>query len=700
MIIYPDNLPNLLDFPSILHELSVLCISPKAAEKALELQPKHSKKIIETSLFETREFLLSLQQKNSVPLSHYPDIDKELILLKVENAVLQTTQIHKLRKLIASCNELILFLNDKEDIFPHLVQKLSHIEKDQFLTESINNVINTDGTIRDDASETLSFIRKQIQENRKHIDRVYRIHIQRLRKEGQLADIEENYINGRRVLGVLAEYKRENKGIMQGQSSSGKITYIEPQNAVELNNDKLALEEDERKEIHRILQQLTDIIRPYKSYLKDMQDCMIEFDLCAAKAKLALQMNATVPVLSESNSHIQLTNAFHPLLYLQNKRNQTTTVPFSCTLDQEKRIMVISGPNAGGKSITLKTIGLLQLMLQSGLLIPASARSEMGIKQQLMGDIGDSQSIEDGLSTYSSRLLKMKQMIKKSDANTLFLIDEFGTGSDPDLGGALAEVILNRLANSGAQGVVTTHFTNLKLLANHHDSVFNACMLFHLNTLKPLYQLQIGEPGSSFTFEVAEKIGLPLDIIHEAKEILSSDKIKMDKLLHQLQKEKNQILKLKRDLQKQMSKTTAEKREYIELTDMLENTLEKTRANRDERQKLIEYGKKLYQLTQEWIDNKDKKPIIQKFIKLAGYEYALKKQREAFEKTEQYKVKKIAAISDKISIGTKVKIMNSRETGIIQSLNNQRATVRIGRIDINIGIEKLEPYSEKPEGNE
>jgi DNA mismatch repair protein MutS2 len=374
----------------------------------------------------------------------------------------------------------------------------------------------------------------------------------------------------------------------------------------------------------------------------------------------------------------------------QNEKNQLT-IPINCSFVNDARIMVISGPNAGGKSITLKTVGLLQIMFQCGLLVPVAAKSEMCIKQSLFGDIGDNQSIEDGLSTYSSRLQKMNYFLKHTNEKTLFLIDEFGTGSDPDMGGAMAEVILNKMNETKAHGVVTTHFTNLKLLANHNEGIFNACMLFNSKTLKPLYQLHIGEPGSSFTFEVAQKIGLPIEIINEAKQKLSKEKLQMDKLLSQLQLEKNILAKIKRDLQKQMGKTTAEKREFQELNDKLEVTLEQSKEQKEDRQKLIEYGKKLHQLSQEWSNSKDKKPIIQKFIKLAGYEQAKKKEQEEFEKTKAFKEERILQIKSKIEIGSLVRMLKSKEIGTIKLLkDNNRADVQFGRMIMNIGIEKLE----------
>jgi DNA mismatch repair protein MutS2 len=409
-------------------------------------------------------------------------------------------------------------------------------------------------------------------------------------------------------------------------------------------------------------------------------------------------LKATKPIISKNKNQTILYNAFHPVLFLQQNEKNQATIPINCSFIEDARIMVISGPNAGGKSITLKTIGLLQIMFQCGLLIPVAAKSEMCIKQSLFGDIGDNQSIEDGLSTYSSRLQKMNYFLKHTNEKTLFLIDEFVTGSDPDMGGAMAEVILNKMNETKAHGVVTTHFTNLKLLANHNEGIFNACMLFNSKTLKPLYQLHIGEPGSSFTFEVAQKIGLPIEIIEEAKQKLSKEKLQMDKLLSQLQLEKNILAKIKRDLQKQMGKTTAEKREFQQLNDKLEVTLEQSKEQKEDRQKLIDYGKKLHQLTQEWSNSKDKKPIIQKFIKLAGYEQAKKKEQEEFEKTKAFKEQRILQIKSKIEIGSLVRMLKSKEVGTIKTLkDNNRADVQFGKMIMNVGIEKLEIATTTPE---
>lgn len=691
MNIYPVNLPAQLDFDFIIEKLTTFCFGKEARKMCEQIKPQVAYAHILQLLSETNEILMSIQRADNFIPTAYPEIEKELQLLHIEQTVLTSFQFHQIRQMIVLVHELIQYLSDKEDVYPFIYRIVSpHVPAQQVL-DYINDIINPEGIVKDNASITLAQLRKQLQENRSLADRIYRNHIQRLKKNGQLADIEESFINGRRVLAVLAEYKREVKGIIVSQSSTGRIAFIEPQNVVEINNERIDIEAQEKKEIYRILQQLTAVIQPFASILQSFFKLLSYTDFVLAKAKLALALKATQPILHQHAAQTILYNAYHPVLFLQHAIKNEPVVPLQCAFTAQQRVMVISGPNAGGKSITLKTIGLLQLMLQCGLLIPVAANSEFSIQHQLFGDIGDNQSIEDGLSTYSSRLQKMKFFLQKTNKRTLFLIDEFGTGSDPDMGGAMAEVILHKLNETHAFGVVTTHFTNLKLLANQHEGIFNACMLFNSKSLKPLYQLHIGEPGSSFTFEVAQKIGLPTEIIDEAKRKLSREKLKMDKLLSQLQVEKNNLEKLKRDLKKQMGKTTAEKREFQELNDKLEVTLEQTREQKEETQKLIDYGKKLHLLTREWTEKKDKKPIIQKFVKLAGFELAKKKEQEALEKTAAYKQQKIQQLKDKLTTGASVRMLKSKEIGIVKNIiNQQRAEVQFGKVIIQVGIEKLE----------
>lgn len=697
MHIYPADLTRQLDFPYLLERLKSYCVSRQAVLHFDELTPNDHFETVHIRLRETNEALLSLHQGVGIPHAAFPELHTEIHLLGIAQSVLNSKQFQQIRQLVERSHELLQFLREKYEALPVLFERIRHLNYLHDLLDRIQEVFDKDGLVRDQASPALGNIRSALSENRKTSDRVYRNHMQRLAKSGQLADIEESYINGRRVLGVWAEFKREIKGMIHDHSASGKITFIEPANAVELNNEKLELEDAEKKEIHRILKDLTDEIRPWQLEIKNHLLNLIEFDQIHARARLAQDMKATLPQVAEHENGIHLLNAYHPVLWLQNQSAGQPTIPIHCKLDDTNRIMVISGPNAGGKSIALKTIGLFQIMLQCGLLLPASAKSVFGIKKAILGDIGDHQSIEDGLSTYSSRLIKMKYFLERAGKRTLFLIDEFGTGSDPDMGGALAEIILNELNSRKTLGVVTTHFTNLKILANQEEGIFNACMLFNSKTLKPLYQLQVGEPGSSFTFEVATRIGLPENIIQQARLKLSTERVRMDELLNQLQQEKNNQIKLRRDLIKQMSKTTAEKREYRELNEKLEDHLARQDENKEEKKKMMEYGRRLMQLTEEWMENKNRKEVIQKFVKLAGYELHKKRLQEEYERSEQFKTKKLLEAREKIKIGTKVKMLKSKESGQVLSMDEKRALVRFGRVDIQVGLEKLEAVRELPE---
>jgi DNA mismatch repair protein MutS2 len=689
MNIYPSSLVQQLDLDQVLSWLEESAFSKKAKNLCKAIKPSKQVYEIQEWLLQTNEYLLSMHQGDVIPHNQYPELDKELQLLLIENSSLKTVQFVAIRTLLSMTRELVQFFNEKEAVFPTLTKKMNTLTYFPEIEKNISEIINKEGIVKDDASPNLTLLRKALAENRKNTDRQYRLLITKLKKQGWLAEFEESYINGRRVLSVLAEHKRSVKGITHSQSESGKITFIEPMALVTLNNDRINLEEEEKNEIIKILKVLTELIQPYHSTINFYYNTLIFFDVVHAKATLALRMNATMPQLCTSASTLKLINAYHPTLYIHNKLLGLNTVPISCEFNDTNRIMVISGPNAGGKSITLKTIGLLQMMLQSGLLIPCSAKSEMCIVESIFGDIGDHQSIEDGLSTYSSRLLKMKYFLEKATPTSLILIDEFGTGSDPDMGGAMAEVILDELNAKKVKGVVTTHFTNLKILANTKEGIFNASMLFHIKTLKPLYQLTIGEPGSSFTFEVAEKIGLPAEIIQRSKEKLSTEKVLMDGLLNQLQEEKNKVAKLRKDLQKQIGKTTSEKRTFQDLNIQLDDKLLKINENKEEKAKLIEYGKRLYNLTQEWEQTKNKKGVIQKFVKLVDTESEKKKAQLLYEQTSEVIAKKVEIVKETIAIGSNVKIHKGKEIGIVKELFKKRAKVLFGHLLMNIGLEQL-----------
>jgi DNA mismatch repair protein MutS2 len=415
--------------------------------------------------------------------------------------------------------------------------------------ELIDDVLLENGEVKDNASEDLARIRSSLYRRRTELRRLFDKIVQKLSKAGYTADIDEAFLNGRRVVAIVAEQKRQVKGILHGESDTRRTSFIEPEETIELNNEIFSLENEERREVYRILQQLTARLAMYAPLLKTWHQVLGEFDFIQAKAKLALDMNGNYPMLNDK-AHVHLVHAYHPLLYLYNQKTKKATIPVDVTLDEKSRILVISGPNAGGKTVTLKTVGLLQLMIQSGLLVPVHPNSVFGIFKQIMIHIGDTQSIEFELSTYSSHLLHMKHFIENANGKTLFFIDELGSGSDPHLGGAFAEVILEELGHKHAMGIVTTHYLNLKVMANKTPGIINGAMAFDERNLLPLYKLTIGKPGSSYTFSIAERIGLDARLISRARSLVEEDHFRLDKLLNRTEQDLREIEKKEKELTK------------------------------------------------------------------------------------------------------------------------------------------------------
>jgi DNA mismatch repair protein MutS2 len=417
---------------------------------------------------------------------------------------------------------------------------------------------------------------------------------------------------------------------------------------------------------------------------------LTQLDFIRAKALFAIEINGHHPII-ENEPCIEVYNAVHPILFLQNKEANKKTIPMSLHLHKTQRIIIISGPNAGGKSITLKTIGLMQLMLQSALLISCESHSKLSFFNHLLVDIGDSQSIENELSTYSSRLIAMKKFLQIANRRTLFLIDEFGTGTDPELGGAIAEVILEELNKKQAYGIITTHYTNIKLLADNLKGVSNASMLFNPETLEPKYELLVGQPGSSYTFEVAEKIGLPTNIIQRASDKISSDKVKLNRLLADVQREKNRLEEEAEALKQQQEQSIKAKEKYDALYQKLMKRFEKSKEEQEELNKVNELGRKFQVLAEEWQQNKDKKVVIQKFVNKLTEEKRKKQEQLALERREKTKDKAIAKAKLRIRVGGKVRILKSHQTGIVQEIIEDKARVTFGMMKSVIGLENLEP---------
>ncbi|MBN8789098.1 MAG: DNA mismatch repair protein MutS, partial [Terrimonas sp.] len=508
MKLFPESALVQLEFDKVKHLLVEHCQTAYAKNKAEHLRIHTRLEFIEPELRQTNEYKLLLQNGLYFPNDVVLNLSAELRLLGIDGAVLNEEQLTAIRKLAENMKQLFhWFDNERKVVHPALFKVIAGSYYEKAIAEMINDVLDEYGNVKDNASKELAQIRISLARKRAELRRVFDRVISKWNKSGYVSDIEEAFLNGRRVVAVHAEYKRQVKGILLGESDTRKTSFIEPEETIELNNDVFGLENEESREVYRILRELTSQLSVYAALLKAYHTIMGEYDFICAKAKLAADVQGNYPVV-EDKAQVNLVQAYHPLLYLYNQRSGKPTIPVSVSLNDKNRILVISGPNAGGKTVTLKTVGLLQMMIQSGLLVPVHPTSQMGIFKQLMIHIGDTQSLEFELSTYSSHLKNMKYLIETANGRTLFFIDELGSGSDPHLGGAFAEVILEELAKKHAYGIVTTHYLNLKVMANKTPGIINGAMAFDEKNLLPLYKLVIGKPGSSYTFSIAERIGM------------------------------------------------------------------------------------------------------------------------------------------------------------------------------------------------
>ena len=535
MRIYDNNTYQLFEFDKIKKFIEAHCRNASSKRIAKNLEPIEDRELCKIQLQQLHEYVSLYRNKGYFPDILFQDFEPECNLLSVAGTILTEKQFVNIKNVSLIVNDVYRFINEREVQFPFMKLLLQDVYVTQDIVKAIEKIIDETAQVRSSASRTLADIRHELSSKRREAERKFRQFINDLNKLGWLRENEENFYNGRRVLAVMAEHKRDVKGIVHGSSDTGKTSFIEPHVTVELNNDIAELEGEERREIYKLLRELTQNLRPFADLIKNYHELLTQLDFIRAKALFAIEINGHHPII-ENEPCIEVYNAVHPILFLQNKEANKKTIPMSLHLHKTQRIIIISGPNAGGKSITLKTIGLMQLMLQSALLISCESHSKLSFFNHLLVDIGDSQSIENELSTYSSRLIAMKKFLQIANRRTLFLIDEFGTGTDPELGGAIAEVILEELNKKQAYGIITTHYTNIKLLADNLKGVSNASMLFNPETLEPKYELLVGQPGSSYTFEVAEKIGLPTNIIQRASDKISSDKVKLNRLLADVQR--------------------------------------------------------------------------------------------------------------------------------------------------------------------
>ena len=706
-----------LEFPSVLHQVSEFCVTEPGREKVLSIVPFQDFAEIEPELHRVKEFTASFDGDNRIPNHGFDPIFRELRLLDIENSSLEISGFRKILSISETTQILLKFFKKFEEFYIHLNSFSEEVDYTSIISEEINKRVDKYGEIKDEASSELGTIRRRLNVVKGKINSSFTKALSQYIQNDYLDEIRESVVENRRVLAVKAMHRKKVKGAVLGSSKTGSIVYIEPQETLEYANELSNLLYEEDEEIKRVLKALTEFVRPHAELLANYQEYLIAMDVLSAKAKYALKINGVLPILT-SEKKISLLMAYHPLLLVSNNKRKVKTFPQSIELVPDKRIIVISGPNAGGKSITLKTVGLLQLMLQSGMLISANSQSEMCFFIRILTDIGDNQSIENHLSTYSYRLKKMNHFLKKCDKKTLFLIDEFGTGSDPELGGALAETFLEVFYEREAFGIITTHYTNLKLLANELPHVINANMQFDNKSLEPLYHLHLGEAGSSYTFEVAQKNGIPYSLINRAKKKIEGGKVRFDKTIANLQKERSNLRKTSESLKNEEQKARVEGKQLEEVNAKVQDKLESYQELFDANQKLISLGKKVDALSEKYFNNKQKKQLIDELMKLVMIENSKRKKltpkvkkavkvkeqkvikeveqkveviRER-KKVEKEKAKKLPPPKPKVTlkIGDRVRMIDGRAIGTIDTIEKNKAIVNYGMFTTNVSLEELE----------
>ena len=713
MLIQQEDLDE-LEFPALLAEITPFAYSHKTQDRIMELRPMPIDGA-ELTLKKTAEFLTSFESHNIIPFNEFEDIDDELKLMVIENFRLDAKSFIKIKNITAQIGRLQKFLPNFAEAFPHLIAEIKDLDFRKEIIDKIDKVFNRFGDVKSEASPVLKELRNEIQLARKAIQENFNRALTAHGQSDFLDEIRETIIEDQRVLAVKSGFKKRIPGRVLGISKTGSITYIQPESVLKHYFKQRENEEEEKKEVDRILRNLTAEIAEFQPQLSEYQRYIFDLDLIRAKAKFAEQINGILPKINRHPT-LRLREAYHPLLFLSNKAEGKQIFSQTLTLTEHNRILCISGPNAGGKSITLKTVGLLQLMIQSGILIPAHPKSEMFFFDKIMTDIGDNQSIENHLSTYSSRLKKMSGIIKEADAKTLLLIDEFGTGSDPELGGALAESFLEYFYGKKSFAIITTHYTNIKLVVEQLPNAENAAMLFDEKSLEPLYKLEVGQAGSSFTFEVAEKNKIPQFILRSAKKKVEKDVVNLDKTIVKLQQEKFEVQKLRTNLSEQQD-SVVDKRDHLQkLNEQLQQKLFNFQKLYEEEHRKLQFGNKIEGFIDAYMKGKSRKDVVRDFVKILEQEKFRKLGADKDETKKLQVVKrkitqqlkkadiqeKIAETHEKIvekkkeerdlwlKPGQRVRITGSTSVGTIEKISKNKITVNYGTFKTTISADELE----------
>jgi DNA mismatch repair protein MutS2 len=670
-MLYPENSADKLGFNEIKELIKTHCLSEMGQQMVGKIQVMNNYDQIRKFLSQANEFKNILENDAPLPIHHFFDIKSLANKARIEGAFLSEEEFYQVQASLITVFAVIAYFNEREGQYPNLEALFEHLPIEKTILKKIDQVIDQKGKIRSNASRELlditSGIAKAEQEARKKIDQVFK----NATSNGWTADGSLTIRDGRLCIPLLAENKRKLKGFIHDESSSGQTVYMEPEEVFTLNNKIRDLEFERRREIVKILIALTDDLRPYAPLLLSYHSLLTKLDFVRAKALFAIDIEAEMPqVINEAS--LKLTNARHPLLFLNFKKEKKTVVPLNVQINESTRVIVVSGPNAGGKSVCMKTVGLLQMMVQAGLLIPAAEASVVGVFKQIFVDIGDDQSIESDLSTYSAHLSKMKNFVEQANGKTLILIDEFGTGTDPQFGGPIAEAVLESLNHKKVKGMVTTHYSNLKIFASHTEGIENASMLFNNVEMKPLYMLEVGKPGSSYAFEIAQKIGLPQNVLNLAKNKISAGQKKVDTLLVDLEREKKEIFDTKIKLDKQQKQVNMLLAENENLKSYLEeNKKALIKDAKEQAKNIILNANKLVENTISEIksSNADKEKTRNLRENL---------NTELQKNTVKPDIAKPAPADEELKPGDWVKLTDSETTGQVIELIKDNVVIAIG----------------------
>lgn len=707
-MVFTTNVETKIGFDKIRLLLVNNCLSPLGTKKVDAITVSTNHEWILEQLNLTNEFVKILVNEEDFPIDSYFDIHESLSKIATEGTFIEVQELFKLRCSLHTIGKIVTFFNQKEECDFFYLKNLSR-EIDTFpaIVKSIDHILDKFGEIKDNASPELQNIRRNIEEEKSSISRAIQKILHHAKSEGYVdQDVSPTVRDGRLVIPVPPAHKRKIRGIVHDESATGKTVFIEPDVAVEINNRIRELLTDEKREIIKILTLITNEIRPYSYQLTEAFDFLGTIDFIRAKALLAVETNSTLPSIQELPI-IDWSVAIHPILYLNHLKIGKEVVPLDIKLCNEKRILIISGPNAGGKSVCLKTVGLLQFMMQAGLLVPMHSSSRMGIFHAILIDIGDEQSIENDLSTYSSHLTNMKYFVRNCDNRSLLLIDEFGSGTEPNIGGAIAESLLNHFNQKKAFGVITTHYTNIKNFAEENEGIINGAMLYDRHLMQPLFRLEIGNPGSSFAIEIARKIGLPESVIAEATEKAGKDLVDMDKYLQDIVRDKR-YWEAKRQNIRQKEKRLDEITEKYEqeLTLLAKEKKEAMKEAKRESKRLLEQAnsaientiRKIKEAQAEKIQTKEVRKEFEQFKENFDSEEmddtAFNKRIERLRKLKKGKEKTSGKEEkESIKIGSTVRVKGQDGYGQVIEIKKDNVVIALGQFKLPAKLNQLEIVS-------